>query len=214
MPISIVEPETTKAKILDAAIDLYASKGYTQTTLREISGVAGIKASSVYNHFESKEAILDAIYNQYIAWMQDMLPSEEEVDAPIAALMDDKPLTPEKLLSIMFYKFPQSEMEKYRKIMRIIYYEPNNNARIYILKQSIISDNSIEYVKNIFSKLVDKGLLQPFDIDSAACLFGGVLFGFTFLFTLHLDVLDQYRGRNSVEDILKYILQLIIDGKA
>lgn len=57
------KPNSTsnKEKILRVSIELFAQRGYTSVTLREIAAVVGIKASSIYNHFESKEAILDEI---------------------------------------------------------------------------------------------------------------------------------------------------------
>jgi AcrR family transcriptional regulator len=40
-----------------AALKLFALKGYEATTMRDIGKEAGIKASSIYAHFESKEAL-------------------------------------------------------------------------------------------------------------------------------------------------------------
>ena len=52
----------TKKKILEAAIELFSRKGYSDVSVRELTGEVGIKESSLYNHFKSKEAILEMIY--------------------------------------------------------------------------------------------------------------------------------------------------------
>lgn len=52
---------STEARILEAATALFYEKGYHATTMREIAGVVGIKAGSLYNHFASKQEILHRI---------------------------------------------------------------------------------------------------------------------------------------------------------
>lgn len=48
----------TADDIRRAAQRLFASNGYDATTMREIAAAVGIRAASLYNHFESKEDIL------------------------------------------------------------------------------------------------------------------------------------------------------------
>lgn len=49
---------TTKEKILNAALTLFSEKGYNAVSVRHIAAEVGIKASSLYNHFENKQDIL------------------------------------------------------------------------------------------------------------------------------------------------------------
>ncbi len=51
----------TKKKIYDTALRLFAKKGYKASSMREIAKEVGIAVSAIYNHFKSKEEILDAI---------------------------------------------------------------------------------------------------------------------------------------------------------
>lgn len=48
--------------LLDAAAKLFASKGYRETTMRDIGAEVGMQAGSVYYHFKSKEELLLAVY--------------------------------------------------------------------------------------------------------------------------------------------------------
>ena len=52
---------TTKEKILDAALTLFAENGYNGTSVEQIANIVGIKAPSLYKHFKGKEDILNAI---------------------------------------------------------------------------------------------------------------------------------------------------------
>jgi AcrR family transcriptional regulator len=50
--------EPTDNEIRRVALDMFSAAGYDGTSVRAIAEGVGIKASSLYNHFSSKEAIL------------------------------------------------------------------------------------------------------------------------------------------------------------
>ena len=54
----------TKSRILDAALTLFSDKGYANVFVSEIAERVGIKAPSLYKHFESKQAIFDALIEE------------------------------------------------------------------------------------------------------------------------------------------------------
>ena len=51
----------TRLAILDAALELFADKGYFGTSLRDIAMAVGVRESGFYNYFESKEALFNAL---------------------------------------------------------------------------------------------------------------------------------------------------------
>lgn len=57
----------TPERILDAAEDLFAEKGYTATSLGDVADLVGIRSPSLYNHFRNKEALYEAVLNRLIA---------------------------------------------------------------------------------------------------------------------------------------------------
>lgn len=56
----------TRERILLEAARLLRHHGYATTTLREIADAAGVKAGSIYYHFESKEEILGEVLDKGI----------------------------------------------------------------------------------------------------------------------------------------------------
>jgi len=59
--------EQTHAKLLDAARALFARQGVDNTRINEITTAAEVGFGSFYNHFESKEAIVEAVLEDAIA---------------------------------------------------------------------------------------------------------------------------------------------------
>ena len=53
--------ETTKQRILSEALKLFAAKGYEAVSVAQIAGAVGIKAPSLYKHYESKRDIFHSI---------------------------------------------------------------------------------------------------------------------------------------------------------
>ena len=50
--------------ILDAALDLFVERGFFGTAVPEIADKAGVGAGTIYRYFDSKEALVNAIYRQ------------------------------------------------------------------------------------------------------------------------------------------------------
>jgi AcrR family transcriptional regulator len=54
--------DSTKKLILDSAYYLFVERGFEGSSMRDIADSAGIKAASIYNHFESKEQIFKEVF--------------------------------------------------------------------------------------------------------------------------------------------------------
>jgi AcrR family transcriptional regulator len=59
-------PRLTKARVLEAALQLADESGIEALTMRRLGERLGVEAMSLYNHFPSKEAILDGIVDLVI----------------------------------------------------------------------------------------------------------------------------------------------------
>lgn len=56
---------STSDKLLSAAIDLMAEKGYHATTTKEIAAAAGVNEVTLFRHFGSKQKLLEAAFDRY-----------------------------------------------------------------------------------------------------------------------------------------------------
>lgn len=53
--------DVTRQRILDAAARVFSEQGYSGTRLTDIAARAGMKAGSLYYHFDSRETLIDAV---------------------------------------------------------------------------------------------------------------------------------------------------------
>ena len=83
---------TTKEQIRNAAARLFRKRGYRATSMRDIAEAVDIKAASIYNHFKSKQEILQGllmeIAHQFEEGMQQItkssLPPNQKMERVIA----------------------------------------------------------------------------------------------------------------------------------
>ena len=69
----------TKERILDAALEMFSQNGYAGANIRELSASLGLVKSGVYKHYESKEAIWNALLDQMTAYYADHFGSAEHL---------------------------------------------------------------------------------------------------------------------------------------
>ena len=89
------ENSERRAEIRAIAAEMFARKGFQNTTVREIAEGSGILSGSLYHHFESKEAILDEV-------LTDLVSAMVADFAQIAAAGDDPSTTLRNLVRHQF----------------------------------------------------------------------------------------------------------------
>ncbi|MEG1477506.1 MAG: TetR/AcrR family transcriptional regulator, partial [Oscillospiraceae bacterium] len=62
--MEFIESVKTKQRILDYSLQLFSCDGFSGVSMRNIAAAVGVKESSLYKHFQSKQAIFDAILLQ------------------------------------------------------------------------------------------------------------------------------------------------------
>jgi AcrR family transcriptional regulator len=74
--------QRTRQAILDAALDLFADKGFFGTSLRDVAKSVGVRESALYNYFAGKDALFDALLEAHTATKSERLTAFAE--GPIA----------------------------------------------------------------------------------------------------------------------------------
>lgn len=78
----------TKERILMAALDMFSKKGYEGTNIRELAASLELVKSGIYKHYESKEAIWNALLDRMIAYYGEHFGSAEHLP-PVPDSLED-----------------------------------------------------------------------------------------------------------------------------
>ncbi len=153
----------TKERILRVAIDLFAERGYKEVTMREIAAEVGVKASSLYKHYENKERILQSIFS---------LLREQMAKANIPAGMLREyvlAVSPRKYLDDSFDLFRNvmwsAEIIKISKIM-IKEQQRSHAAREFFMQELIEGPNRM--LKAALDLMVESGKIDATDTRTLA----------------------------------------------
>ncbi|MBS1694061.1 MAG: TetR/AcrR family transcriptional regulator [Actinobacteria bacterium] len=140
------DPER-KSRILAAAADLVARKGFHAVSIAEIGAAAGITGSGVYRHFDSKSAVLVALFDKVI---DDLLRDELQIigdNADLARALDQ--------LIAGQVEFVVAE----RELAQVYYHEINNlpeeDSRRLRRKQRLYLEEWVHLISELRDDLTD-----------------------------------------------------------
>jgi AcrR family transcriptional regulator len=152
--------EATRVEILEAAWELASEKGLTAFTMRDLADRVGMRAPSLYTHFDSKNAIYDAMFGQ--AW--------SEFERVALAELAELPATPRAVI---------------RRVARVFFdFAVANPARHQLMNQRTIPgfDPSPESyapavrVLELGQRLdASLGLTDPGDFDISTAIIAGMV---------------------------------------
>ena len=146
----------TKERILAAALEMFSQNGYAGTNIRELSASLGLVKSGVYKHFESKEAIWNALLDQMIAYYADHFGSARRL-----------PPVPDSLegLVTMTMQMVNITVRDERIIMtrKVLTLEQFRDARARELATKHFLTGLTDIFTQIFTGMMDKGLLRKDD---------------------------------------------------
>ena len=146
----------TKERILMAALELFSQKGYEGTNIRELATSLGLVKSGIYKHYESKEAIWNALLDRMIAYYGERFGSAEH--------MPPVPDSPEDLVSMTMrmvnLTIHDEQIVKTRKVLTLEQYR-DERARDLATKHFLTG--LTEMFTRIFSGMMDRGLLKKED---------------------------------------------------
>ncbi|WP_308212143.1 MULTISPECIES: TetR/AcrR family transcriptional regulator [Nocardia] len=116
--------QTPRAEILDAAAELFTTKGYASTSTRGIADAVGIRQASLYHHFAAKDDILDALLDETITGPLELArrlrhdPAPAEVRLYALAWFDVRQLCAARWNLGALYLLPELRSERFAAFRR------------------------------------------------------------------------------------------------
>jgi TetR/AcrR family transcriptional regulator, fatty acid metabolism regulator protein len=76
--------EDKRRQLLDAAVRVFARKGFHASRVGDIAEEAGVAHGLLYHYFKSKDEVLEAVFHDNWSLLQSRIASVEETDEPAA----------------------------------------------------------------------------------------------------------------------------------
>lgn len=184
-----------KEEIIQATLSLASEKGLSNISMSQIAEYIGIKKPSLYNHFKSKDEIIEATY-QYLRNEAKSSLSIGEID--YARLIEGKSLKEILMLTINNYN-NMNMQENMLKFYKIIYAERTFNhlaAKILIEE----TNRMVNATKNLFYALQVHKKLNVESIDVVATSFAMTVHAFMD-YNLDLNTAKEEKNDNLIKFI-------------
>ncbi|WP_329091931.1 TetR/AcrR family transcriptional regulator [Actinomadura citrea] len=183
-----------RAELLATAAEVFASQGYSATTVRQVADAAGILGGSLYYHFDSKESMADEILSTFL---DDMWAAYDRVlDAGLSARDTLEAVVVESFRSI----------DKHRPAVVLYQNESKHLATSERFRYLLDSQRRFE---EMWLSLLDRGVTEGAfraDLDR------------TLIYRFIRDTVwvaanwYQHGGRLSADDIAKQYLAMFLEG--
>ena len=142
----------TKERILAAALELFSQNGYAGTNIRELSASLGLVKSGVYKHYESKEAIWNALLDQMIAYYGEHFGSPEYLP-PVPDSLEELTRLTMHMVNITVHD------EKIIIMRKVLTLEQFRDDRARELATKHFLTGLTEIFTRIFAEMMDKGFM-------------------------------------------------------
>ena len=164
-----MEKGNTKQEILNAALDLFSVQGFEATSISQIADAVGIRKASLYSHFESKQAILDAIVKEVLEqYAEHSIFAQADWDDP-AFTKDKQHMTPDAAAQMiqgqLRYILHDPAISRSRKMLVIEQFQNQELAKLQT-KQNYT--DVMHYFTGLVSFLIRQGILAEDDPEIMA----------------------------------------------
>ncbi|OFV70834.1 TetR/AcrR family transcriptional regulator [Acetobacterium wieringae] len=149
----------TREIILEEALNLFAVKGYQSVTVKEIAHAVGIKDSSLYKHFDSKQAIYDTL----LEWMNQKfeetvtfyrLPQGEIESVAREYGRNDLIWLKKACEAVFLFFLKDPQAAKFRRMLTIEQYKSDNAAKTL---NSWFFNDAIRFQTDLFKEMIKQG---------------------------------------------------------
>lgn len=163
-----MEKGNTKKVILEAALELFSIRGFEATSISQIADAVGIRKASLYSHFESKQAILDALVKDVLEkYREHSIFAGANWDKPADRAMTSEAAA-ELILGQLRYILHDPHISKARKMLMI---EQFRNPELAKLQTRQNYTDVLDYFTGLMKQLIRQGVLAAEEPEIMAAQF-------------------------------------------
>lgn len=155
--------QETRERILEAAVSVFANKGYHETKVDDIVAKSNTSKGSFYFYFPSKQDIFLALVDTFADLLENRLMERVRAETSGVARVD-------LALRVCLETFGQ-----YRGLAKIALVQATGLGHVFEEKRRAVNDRFIAFIKKNLEEAIAEGGIPPLDTDVAACAWIGAL---------------------------------------
>lgn len=159
------DPDQTRARILDAALNIFASKGYYNTKMDEIVDESHTSKGSIYFHFPNKERLFLALVDQFADLLERRVTEaiqQEAVGINRVRVALETCLT---------------TFGKYRRPAKLLLVQAAGLGTTFENKRNEVNDRFADLIAIYLQEAIDVGDIPPTDVEVVSYAWMGAIYG-------------------------------------
>jgi TetR/AcrR family transcriptional regulator, fatty acid metabolism regulator protein len=184
------DPESTKSRILDAALNVFASKGYYDTRMDEIVEESHTSKGAIYFHFPNKERLFLALVDQFADLLErrviEAIEPQEKGIARVRAALETTLDT----------------FGKYRRPAKILLVQAVGLGAPFENKRNEVNDRFAHLIETYLQESIEVGDIEPVDTEVVAYAWMGAIYGVVIRWV--------YTGEPTSERIMSTLLPVLL----
>lgn len=184
------DSQSTRERILDAALDIFARKGYHDTRLDEIVDDSQTSKGAIYFHFPNKERLFLALVDQFADLLERRVteaierepPGMGRVRAALAATLD--------------------AFSKYRRPAKILLVQAVGLGTTFENKRLEINDRFARLIETYLQEAIEVGDVPPVDTEVVSYAWMGAIY--------HVVIRWVYTGEPAPQRIMDGLLPMLL----
>lgn len=165
--------QNTKALIMDAALDLFSVHGFDGVSVKQIADAVGIKDSSLYKHFTSKQEIFDTLMTEMNQRFEETvllyrLPQGEIEKVAKEYGRNDLVWLKKACEAVFLFFLKDEKASKFRKLLMIEQYKNSEAAATF---QSWFINDAIAFQTALFAEMIRQGYFRQGPVETIALQF-------------------------------------------
>lgn len=186
----MTKSEDTRERILDAALNIFSSKGYHDTRMDEIVEASDTSKGSIYFHFPNKERLFLALVDQFADLLERKV--TEAVEQEAQGIMQVR-----AALQACLETFG-----RYRRPAKILLVQAVGLGSVFEKKRIEVNDRFANLIKKYLDEAIAVGDIAPVDTEVVSYAWMGAIYGIVIRWV--------YTGEPDSERILSALLPLLL----
>ncbi|AKE63318.1 Transcriptional regulator, TetR family [Microcystis aeruginosa NIES-2549] len=188
--------EDIRSRILQAALRLFAAKGYEGTTTKDLAGKANVAEGTLFRYFPNKKAILIEVATRgWVDILTDLLTELSEMGSykAVAQVMRRRVL----------------RMRENSDLLRVCFIEAQFHPELKERIQSEVIAKMTDVAEAFFQTAIDRGIYRPMNPKIVAQVFLGMfaIAGFS-----SETILDSNASPFALQEMAEGIAEIFLNG--